>query len=204
MSEVNYARYHLISGMDLPIKSQDYIHAFFENDDQEYIRFDPKPISLYEDRVKYYYFFQDIIGRNHGKHIAVLELLQNNLLKVQRLLKVNRCKKIVLYKGVQWFSITDDFARYVLLNEEFIRKNFKYTLCADEMFLQTLVQMSPYRDRVRNCSLRHIDWERGNPYIFRVEDYEELMNTDNLFARKFDECIDSRIIDMIENEIKNN
>ena len=51
----DYVRYHLVSGADLPIKSQDYIHDFFEDNNGEYIRFDPKPISLYEDRVKYYY-----------------------------------------------------------------------------------------------------------------------------------------------------
>lgn len=30
-------RYHLISGADLPIKSNDYIHNFFENNEKEYI-----------------------------------------------------------------------------------------------------------------------------------------------------------------------
>ena len=48
-SDTDYVRYHLISGVDLPIKSQDYIHDFFEDNHGEYIRFDPKPISLYED-----------------------------------------------------------------------------------------------------------------------------------------------------------
>ena len=53
-----------------------------------------------------------------------------------------------------------------------------------------------------NCSLRHIDWEKGKPYTFQMEDYEELMNTEDLFARKFDEQIDLRIIDMILSAIK--
>lgn len=202
MSNIGYSRYHLISGADLPIKNQDYIHTFFKNNCGEYIRFDPKPITLYEDRVKYFYPFQDIIGRNHGKRIAFLELLQNGLLKIQRLLKLNRCKKISLFKGVQWFSITDNLARYVLTQEDFIQKNFKYSLCADELFLQTVVMKSPYKNNLINCSLRHIDWERGTPYTFRAEDYEELMNTEDLFARKFDMQVDVKIIDMIINVIE--
>lgn len=68
----DYVRYHLVSEADLPIKSQDYIHDFFEDNNGEYIRFDPKPISLYEDRVKYYYLFQNIIGRNRGHFVALL------------------------------------------------------------------------------------------------------------------------------------
>ena len=202
MSDIEYSRYHLISGVDLPIKNQDYIHAFFKNNCGEYIRFDPKPISLYEDRVRYFYPFQDIIGRNHGKYVAFLELLQNGLLTIQRFLKVNRCKKISLFKGVNWFSITDNLASYVLSQENFIQKTFKYSLCADELFLQTIVMKSPYKNNIINCSLRHIDWEKGKPYTFRAEDYEELMNTEDLFARKFDMQVDAKIINMILNVIK--
>lgn len=202
MSDIEYSRYHLISGADLPIKNQDYIHAFLKNNCGEYIRFDPKSISLYEDRVRYFYPFQDIIGRNHGKYVAFLELLQNRLLIIQHFLKVNRCKKIHLFKGVNWFSITDNLARYILSQENFIKKTFKYSLCADELFLQTIVMKSPYKNNIINRSLRHIDWERGTPYTFRAEDYEELMNSENLFARKFDMKIDEKIIDMILNVIK--
>lgn len=42
--------------------------------------------------------------------------------------------------------------------------------------------------------MRLIDWGRGRPYIFRSEDYEELINSPYLFARKFDENIDGQII----------
>lgn len=202
MSDIEYSRYHLISGADLPIKNQDYIHAFFKNNFGEYIRFDPKSISLYEDRVRYFYPFQDIIGRNHGKYVAFLELLQNGLLIIQHFLKVNRCKRISLFKGVNWFSITDNLARYVLSQENFIQKTFKYSLCADELFLQTIVMKSPYKNNIINCSLRHIDWEKGKPYTFRAEDYEELMNTEDLYARKFDMQVDAKIINMILNVIK--
>lgn len=157
---------------------------------------------MYEDRVRYFYPFQDIIGRNHGKYVAFLELLQNGLLIIQHFLKVNRCKRISLFKGVNWFSITDNLARYVLSQENFIQKTFKYSLCADELFLQTIVMKSPYKNNIINCSLRHIDWEKGKPYTFRAEDYEELMNTEDLYARKFDMQVDAKIINMILNVIK--
>ena len=45
--------------------------------------------------------------------------------------------------------------------------------------------------------MRHIDWHRGNPYIFLSEDYEELMSNKALFARKFDCNKDRNIIDKI-------
>lgn len=50
--------------------------------------------------------------------------------------------------------------------------------------------------------LRYIDWNRGNPYVFRKDDYNELMSAKHMFARKFDENIDTEIIDMIYRELK--
>ena len=34
--------------------------------------------------------------------------------------------------------------------------------------------------------MRYIDWNRGNPYTFTIDDYEELMKSGCLFARKVD------------------
>ena len=37
-----------------------------------------------------------------------------------------------------------------------------------------------------NAGLRAIDWERGNPYVWKMEDLQYLLETEHLFARKFD------------------
>ena len=44
---------------------------------------------------------------------------------------------------------------------------------------------------------RLIDWNRGSPYTFRQADFQELMASDCMFARKFDETVDGAIIDEI-------
>ena len=52
----SYAYYHLISGVDLPIKSQDYIHNFFEqNKGVEYIGFIHN--HNHHSRIQYYHFY---------------------------------------------------------------------------------------------------------------------------------------------------
>ena len=48
-------------------------------------------------------------------------------------------------------------------------------------------------------NLRYIDWERGAPYVFRSDDFEDLINSSCLFARKFDSTVDREIIEKIEN-----
>ena len=45
--------------------------------------------------------------------------------------------------------------------------------------------------------MRYIDWNRGNPYIWRNKDYDELINSEYLFARKFDYNKDKEIINRI-------
>lgn len=64
-SKNKYFRYHLISGADLPIKSQDYIHDFFEkNADYEFVHYDTEE-RLKNDheigrRTRIYQFFTKI------------------------------------------------------------------------------------------------------------------------------------------------
>ena len=50
--------------------------------------------------------------------------------------------------------------------------------------------------------MRDIDWKRGRPYTRRNTDFDELMASDYLFARKFDEQIDDQIVYKIYMRLK--
>ena len=73
------------------------------------------------------------------------------------------------------------------------------------MFLQTLAMNSRFKSRLASVadlrlgSMRMIDWKRGKPYIYRISDFEELVSSPCLFARKFDCSIDSEIVKSIYN-----
>lgn len=72
--------YHLISGVDFPLKSQADIHQFFDNNaGKEYISFDQCKERMEElkDRIRYYHWLQDKIGRNRGKLIAIMYRPEN-------------------------------------------------------------------------------------------------------------------------------
>lgn len=202
-----YTYYHLISGQDLPLKTQDEIHAFFEkNEGKSYMDFDPvdNETKGFLYKVQYWYPLQDCIGRNQDKTSKRLEWIQNKFLQLQKKLGYSRIKgrENTFYKGANWFSITDELARYVLAKEKKIYKEFRYTMCADEIFLHTLVMNSIYAEKVVKDSMREIDWKRGNPYVFRLEDYDFLMKCGALFARKFLDTIDERIINKIVETLK--
>ena len=204
-----YLYLHLISGSDLPIKKSDEIANYFKaNYPLEFIGYnDFDYINDYmESRVKYFHF----IGPNY-RFSEEERILHNNYIYLQKRLGVNRLEnKIPVRVGANWFSITSNLAKYVLSKEDLIKDMFSYGLCADELFLQSIVYSSPYFKNVcrkyendnENCK-RLIDWERGNPYVFRKEDYNMIMNSNTMFARKFSTTVDKEIIDLIFEKLKN-
>lgn len=203
--KTEHSYYHLISGMDLPIKSQNEIHAFFDQyDGLEFVDEDLPQISEAAlSRVKYYH-------RYYGKAGSLKDILGAMETKMQKLLGVNRLKSekdTVFQKGRNWFSITHGLAKLVVEKEDWIRRVFAKTVCGDELFLQTIARNSKYAEKICNPNTmpeipdtRLIDWERGsnnNPYVFRETDYEELKSSKALFARKFDLTIDKKIVEKL-------
>ncbi len=191
--EGTYEYYHLVSGNDLPIKSMDFIHRFFdEHKGSEFIGV-VKKTDIYRYRISRYYFFQNKIGRNREEADKFYLKLDRWVELLTNRMRHKRNESLELLYGSQWFSITDDLARYVLKNRKWIYRHFNYTFIPDELFLQSLLVDSAYLERVykleNNSSfksaMRYIDWKRGRPYVFQAEDYEELINSDMLFARKF-------------------
>ena len=203
----HYRYYHLLSGMDLPTKTQDQIHRFFDNHPgRNYIAIDPaKNIAEQAPyRIGTYHFLQNFVGRSNTRLERYCSRIERRLLTVQEKMGIRRKRIIPYYKGGNWFSISDDFAQYVLSQQKLIRKQFYYSICADEVFLQSLIMASPYRDTWVNNCLREIDWERGCPYTFRMEDVDAVLASPNLFARKFDIQVDEAAVQAMIARIRAN
>lgn len=200
----NYDYYHYISGVDFPIKSMDEIDDFFaKHEGKEFIHFDKSvDMSMIDYRIGRYHVFQEKVGRTTG----LLEKIEKGLLVTQKILKINRIKNsnLVFKKGANWFSITNDLAKYVVGCESQIRKMYSKSYCADEIFLQTLVFNSKYKDALyysdkeeQYFNMRLVDWNRGNPYVYKEEDLQELKQSECLFARKFDEEKSKELMELL-------
>lgn len=196
----NHDYYHLLSGADLPIKNQNEIHCYFEkNRGTEFLDFHEAVMETknYRDRIQIYHFLQELVGNK--KSDSIVFKIEWDLLKLQDLLHIDRLKasNFVLQKGTNWFSITHALAQYAVSNAPQIRKMYKLTKCADEVFLHTLAWNSKFRDHIQSDSKRFIDWKRGRPYTFRIEDYDALMSSSCFWARKFNEKIEPEIVERI-------
>ena len=192
-----YSYYHLLSGVDLPIKSQDYIHAFFQkNKGKEFVGFwldEAHKRDLYRRVYRYYFFTRYCKGGNTVTH-DIHTFCRNVLLAIQKATRYKRKRRnIIFQKGFQWVSITQDFCAYLISQKKEVFHTFRYTLCPDEMFIQTVLWNSPFRENIYDTesvltgSMRYIDWERGHPYVWQEKDVDELLSSPYLFARKFTE-----------------
>lgn len=193
-----HSYYHVMSGVDMPLVDQDTLHRFFlEHAGKEFIGTDANSgnYPAHMDRIRYYYPFQQLVGRQE----CFLKRLQGWLVALQKGLGMSRIKKLphVIHKGPNWCSITHGLVLHLLEQEPFIRRYFRHSVCADEVFLQTVAYHSPFAPNIVNDSLCFTDWERGEPYTFRSEDLPLLLGSGKLFARKFAGDVDMTVVDQL-------
>lgn len=195
--------YHMLSGADLPIKPQSEIHAFFaEHAGSEFVGF-----SRYfpPDMVEQRHILQNYYRHRSPTVARSARLINRCGVSVQKLLGVNRMRNFPgeVKKGWDWFSITHKAALHLLSEEPRFRARFHGSYCPSEFFAQTIIFNSPLREAVfsfdhpSTATRRLIDWERGQPWVWRLADLPLITASPLLFARKFMAAVDRDIIDAV-------
>ncbi|MCR0263923.1 beta-1,6-N-acetylglucosaminyltransferase [[Clostridium] innocuum] len=204
----HYDYYHLISGCDVPLMTKsEFLNFFIEHQGQEFVEYAPEMVAEennIQSRIQYYHFFMNSIRNPNPLIRKPQTFLREVSLKIQKALNINRAGKIKAKYGSNWFDITHDFASYVLQQQDWIKKHFHHTCCADEVFLQTILYDSLfYEKNYYNIEFkkrkikwgRHVDWNRGDPYVFKSRDFKEICNIHtSFFIRKFDFKSDPDIV----------
>lgn len=195
----DYSYIHVISGQDFPIKSalkiRDHFMRHVGNQFIESIPIPQKHIS----RLNVYYP-PILLGRGR---VRFLRAIYKKVITNSKIFTRDISFLPEVYKGSSWFSITGDCMNYIL---NFIEENaqfynfFQNTLCGDEVFFQTIIMNSPFRDKVINDNLRYIKWNENDnsPITFEIHHFDKLAETQKLFARKFDRKIDMEVINKVE------
>lgn len=190
-----YQYYHLLSGVDLPIKSQDYIHDFFDqNDGKEFIGYTLTEMTPeLVRRTQYWHLFPEHFSRERN----VLSLIRAAGIRIQEVLGIRRNRQIDFKKGSQWVSITEAMTQYFLKHRQWVSQVFRGTFVPDECVMQTLCWMSPFRDRLYSKQsdsigcMRAIGWKEVSKtdswqlVDWVAADFDTLAQSSALFARKF-------------------
>lgn len=188
-----YSYHHLISGVDLPLKNQDYIHSFFaQHQAKEFVGLHQRPMNSHADRALHYWHPFTRSFRGSGCVFAIKRILRYLVIQTQVLLGIRRNTAIPFHKGGQWVSITRELIDYLLEQEERAFTIFSRTFGADEYFVPTLIWDTPFMERLFDATdesrgaMRYIGWRADGQLIdFTPQDLPALQQTEYLFARKF-------------------
>lgn len=204
-----YAYYHLLSGVDLPIKTQDEIHRFFsEHAGREFVSFwddEAHRRDLKRKVTRYYLFTRHLKDKGTAAH-ALTAPVRNLVLLLQKITGFRRRSADDFRKGSNWVSITHDFCTVLLAHRDALLRQMRHTLAPDEIFLQSLLAATPYMADVyrptdgADASMRRIDWTRGAPYVWQDGDFDELLQAPELFARKFSDAT-PRLLERLRNRL---
>jgi hypothetical protein len=188
----DFERCVLLSGQDYPVKKNVELKGFFnENRSTEFIEAYPIDASVPKDGWSPYYRFR----RHHiwlGRRRYALPLLTKST------------PDFALYHGSSWWALTREAIEYI--DHEFKIKSkiysfFETSFLSDEACINTLLMNSSFAGRVARRNVTYTQWtptSGPHPKILVTSDYDDITRSEKLFARKFDEHVDSKIMDRFD------
>ncbi|WP_316820141.1 beta-1,6-N-acetylglucosaminyltransferase [Pedobacter gandavensis] len=196
----SYDLINLMSGQDYPIKPLNSLYAFYKaHPGKCFISYDQDPNKLWWNEAvsrAELYHFTDLNFK--GKYF--IQGIFNRFLP-----KRSFPLSVPLYgsSDSSWWTITSECAAYIV---DFMKGNprlerfMHYTWGADEFLIATLIMNSPFKDQVINDNLRFISWESGkpNPKVLTENDIDAIKNSDKFYARKFDNQINDKVLDQLD------
>ena len=199
-----------LSGQDFLLKSQDFIRDFLgKNKGNNFIKIANQATNRPEtmNRIENYFIETDTGFSGVPYKRAYL-------------------KNVISYIGGQWMILTRECCEFICNSGE-VKKfedYYLHTLIPDESFFQTVMMNTSFNGKIINDDKRAITWIpdidielhsktftesdtesliasgkiKLRPKIFAIQDLSFLLASNALFARKFDENMDSNILDIME------
>lgn len=214
--------YYLLSGQDYPVKPLKELHRKLENKyPTPYIDCTPYHSSNWVEKKFRNPLFNKIITCKSSlprKLGLVLLKFINPYLKSRNLSRKFKEKNIGMYGGSAWWCLPDMMINeilYMFQDKELINL-LKKVHTPEETVFQILGKRTSLASSIRLNSLNAVAQDcltyanfctptklpyKGHPHVITTDDYSYVTMKDQFFARKFDENIDSHILDMIDENI---
>lgn len=202
-----------LSGQDFPLKSQPFIKSFLkDNKGKDFMKIsnqaEERPNTL--NRIQNY--FTEASDGFTGIPF-----------------KRDYLANVTPYIGGQWKILSRDCCEFICTSRKVARfkKYYRNTLIPDESFFQTVLMNTKYAKTMINDDMRAIIWIpdialklhskifgdkdtqslvasgkiKLRPKIYTTKDMPFLLSSKALFARKFDEIVDEKVIGLLENNL---
>lgn len=195
-----YDRYVYISAQDYPIWSNEEIERYYlENSNKQMLHGynvtkSNNPTAL--TKIDHYAHW-DINIKHEKLFNKYRKILNDKILKLFPHKTFYKDKTGIwdIYWGSDYFSMSPDCARYVaetFKNNSGFRKYMKYVFCPSELWVQTIVANSQYKDTMLiddiydfNVAtvMQLVDYT-SSIYVWTEADYEKVVNSGKMFFRK--------------------
>lgn len=203
--------FHLITGHDFPIKKvKEFVNYFNNNKHIEHINYFEVPRKGWAnnegmDRLEYFNF-NDLLDAKVPKQNGLIK----KIIRIQKRIGFKRSISSMMpkiYGGSTYWSLSRSCLNHVLdytNQNKYVLNRFKYTLCPEEFYFQTVIMNSRFANNVTNTNLRYIDWEArngNNPAILDDTDFEKIAKSESFFARKFEYPLSINLLSKIKEEL---
>lgn len=181
-----YDFYHLISGTHLPLKSQDEIKDFFEQRRGCEIMNIYQPTEWQIDlKLRRYHFFIRNYQSSHRVRRSLSQYFWRANMAVQKLFGIRHNTGCDFVKSDNWLSLTEKAVSYLVTHKKSIFKKYRFSFCGDEYFAGSELSEAGEYKILNENKLLYTVFGNANPKTLTVEDYDDMVGSDCLFARKF-------------------
>ena len=217
-----FDRIVLISGQDYPLRSPSAIaREFSEHPDRQYVLGQnisaPGTPERGLEKITVYHFFRDLELPHRLKQAVC-----GGSRWLMRLLPVRKKPYLVVdgdrwavYQASSYFSLTGACARYVLeqmQRNKALMSYFRYSFIPEELVIPTILFHSPFRGGCEEVEggYRELEELSALTYfhygekvsVFRLEDYDELIGSGRLFARKMVTGVSDTLMNRLKNSFE--
>ncbi len=196
--------FHLITGSDYPVPPLVEFKAFCEeHHNDNYLEHFPLPHADWGseggmNRIQYWWL-------RPNAHRSTGSTLTRRIVNLQRRFGIKRGFKYFnnnLYGGGTYWSVSREAIKvaldYLDHHPDYLRR-FRMTSIAEEICLPSL--WAGIGMPMHNDYKRYIDWgpDGGNPQTLTEKDYDNIVNSGALFARKMASGASDKLIEMLNN-----
>lgn len=220
-SGIDFNRVFILTAQDFPLWSKQRIIAELEaNPQKEYIiGLDITNISgpkAIKDKIVLYHLFRDMPRRYVGLRELSRVIMKCVPFRKKSCLAVgNECWDV--YQASSYTCVTMELARYIykaMAERPELERYFRTAYVPEEMVFPTIVFNSPYRERAMLYPPRRYDglkylsavtyFNYGRAIqVFDETNYDELIGSGKMFARKFSSVKSARLMEMLKAAWKN-
>lgn len=187
----------LMSGQDYPIKTTEQMQSFFDERKGKLLLKYRAFSGEWEEGMKRVNKYHLTDFRFKGQFL--LEKLINFFVK-----RTDQPKGMKFYGSSMFWAISPEAAEFVLKTVDRdlkMRRFFKYSWAPDEFLFQTILLNSPFASKVinENCHYYKHPPQTPSPKTFDSSDFDDIITSDRLYARKFDMEKAPELLDRIDN-----